>query len=98
MKSDAAILDAILASGALSEENAKIFSRMLDDLTRNRRTRSRLSPKQRAWVESIYEQLQLEELEPLNLVSSGAYVPTEEELTKKHPYQLMPRPLKPPGK
>lgn len=73
----------------------KVFSNMLEQVQTGRP----LSPKQRDWAEDEFKKHNLDdELPAENIISSGRYVPTAEERAKKYPFEMMPKPLRPPGR
>lgn len=80
----------------LQDNEREAFNDMLGRLESGRQTK--LSEKQRQWVEGVYLKLHLDAQEPSeNLYSSGKVAkPTGP--TKVFPFETMPRPLKPPGR
>jgi hypothetical protein len=85
-KSDQALLTALLdVRHLLNEKEALAFSDMLDKMQSSNKG---LSKDQRAWAEKRYRELNL-----------GA-APKPKDITvkpgEKFPYELLPRPLKPP--
>jgi hypothetical protein len=89
------MLKALVDFDRLAEDEERAFGDMLDWLERH--PANRLSPAQRAWVEDRYRAYELDADEPAeNLVSSGK-VPNVTR-TAKFGYELMPRPLRPPGR
>lgn len=78
----------------LQDNERDAFTDMLSRLENGRV--SKLSDKQRQWVEGVYLKLELDAEEASqNLVSSGKVA---NKSTKVFPFELMPRPLKPPGR
>lgn len=95
--SDKRLLARLLAAH-LADDERQAFSDMLARLETSRRPA--LSAAQRAWCERVYERLDLDaEMGCANLVSSGKYVPTEEERKPRYFWERPEnRPLKPPGR
>lgn len=95
---DTQLLAKLLEDERLGEKEEKAFREMLDRLMRSKRNMP-LTPSQRQWAEKVYARLELDAEEgAANLISSGQYTPTKDELQKKYGFELMPKPLKPPGR
>lgn len=96
---DQAILAALLGSEKLSDDEERAFRSMLsliDDT--ERRSPKMLTSRQRAWAESVYKRLHLDEEEPSqNLYSTGAVKKPAGPLPVMG-WEKFPRPLKPPGR
>jgi len=79
----------------LTDSEREAFRDMLSRLESGRG--SKLSNKQRDWVEGVYMKLHLDAHEPSeNLFSSGKVKP--DTSGKKYGWELQPLPLKPPGR
>lgn len=95
--SDIELLQRLLDSDLLAESESKAFNDMLGRLERG--TFDGLTGPQRKWAEDVYDKHDLQSQEGAkNLISSGKYVPTQAELEKRYSWELMPKPLKPPGR
>lgn len=96
-KSDIELLKRLITSDRLTNSQYGAFTGMLSKLLAG--DSKELTGAQRQWAEDIYEKLDLQAEEGAqNLISSGRYVPTEEERLKKYGWETMPKPLKPPGR
>lgn len=84
--------------GALLELDDKLTEleqEAFPEMMKRVRSGNSLSPAQRRWVEERYRHFELDADEPAeNLVSSGRVAKTSVVL----PYELLTRPLKPPGR
>jgi hypothetical protein len=94
-KSDSQILKALLSmpAGKLTASEKRVFQEMFDKVATA--TILRLSPKQRMWVESAYNKHDLDKERP---PSKDIKVVDKSLIATRHPLDLMPRPLKPPGR
>jgi hypothetical protein len=94
---DSKLLEDLLESEKLSEEEEVAFSRMLSDL--KARKFQKLTPRQRDWVEGVHKRLGLDPGAE-NLVSSGQLRVTEEERDSLKGFlgTLGPKRLRPPGR
>jgi hypothetical protein len=93
--SDTQLLGRLLECDTLEDEQRKAFGEMLGRLVSS--NRKQLTPAQRQWAERVYSQLELDAEEGAkNLVSSGAYTPTNAERSKVYDFERMPKPLHPP--
>jgi hypothetical protein len=89
---DLEMLEALCASDRLNDYEREAFGGMLGRLRHNAK---KITESQREWVEARYLAYDLDADEPaLNLVSSGKVAKTSLVM----PYELLPRPEKPPGK
>jgi len=97
--SDGVLLDKVIEclEDHDDEETLKIFTQMRDRLVWN--PNEPLSRRQRRWVEDTYTKFELDVEEgAVNLISSGVVKVDPEERKKKYGFELMPRPLSPPGR
>ena len=94
--SDIELLSHLIESGDLTDSQRDAFQGMLARLRAGRV--KELTPSQRQWADGLYDKFDLQAEGAKNLISSGQYVPTEEERNKKYDWELMKRPLKPPGR
>jgi hypothetical protein len=95
---DKTILTALLTCGKLSEDEEAAFRNMLERLENNKKPTA-LTVKQRQWTQLVYDRLDLTAEEgSANLISSGKYVPSAEEMQKKYPWETARKPRKPPGR
>lgn len=93
---DVELIDALVRCDRLSERQETAFKGMRMQLCMRERP---LSPAQRDWAQLAYHELDLDAEEPCaNLVSSGAVRVSAAELQLKYNFELMPRPLRPPGR
>ena len=94
-KSDLQILKALLSmpAGKLTASEKRVFQEMYDKVASAMILR--LSPKQRMWIESAYDKNDLDNERP---PSKDIKIVDKSLLATKHPLDLMPRPLKPPGR
>ena len=94
-KTDLQILRALLSmpAGKLAPSEKRVFQEMFDKVATG--AILRLSPKQRMWIESVYDKNDLDKERP---PSKDIQVKDKSLLASKHPLDLMPRPLKPPGR
>jgi hypothetical protein len=74
--SDRKLLDDLVESGKLTEEQEEAFSKMLDDLTKG--TYRKLTERQRSWAESIHARIGLDP-GTANLFSTGKVKVTEQD-------------------
>lgn len=94
-KTDLQILRAILSmpQGKLTTAEKSAFQGMYDSLATG--NQSRLSMRQRAWTEEVYDKHDLDkERPPVKKVA----IRDKSLLTPSHPMDALPRPLKPPTK
>ncbi len=95
---DQALLAALLGSDKLTDDEDRAFRSMLSFIDSERRSVRTLSARQRAWAESVYKRLHLDEEEPSqNLYSTGA-VPKPTGPLPQMGWEKFPKPLKPPGR
>lgn len=94
---DTKLLDELIESEKLTDEELEAFTGMLNNLTSGRF--KKLTPNQRDWAEGVHCKLNLDP-GTVNLVSSGQVKVTDaqrDEL-KKFLATLGPKKLRPPGK
>jgi hypothetical protein len=82
-----------MPAGKLSSSEKNVFQEMFDRVATA--TITRLSPKQRMWIESVYDKNDLDKAQP---PPKNIQVKDKSLFATKHPLDLMPRPLKPPGR
>lgn len=93
---DTTLLNMLLASDALSEDEERAFRSMLGFIESNHRAPKQLSSRQRAWAETVYKRLGLDKDEPSqNLYSTGSVKKPAGPLPQMG-WEKFPRPLKPP--
>ena len=95
---DSKLLNELLESEKLANEEIEVFSGMLDGLTSGKF--KKLTPKQRDWAEGIHCKLNLDP-GTVNLVSSGQVKVTDEQLEELKKFlekAVGPKMLRPPGK
>jgi hypothetical protein len=94
-KADRQILVALLSMpvGKLTPSEKRVFQEMFDKVETG--AILRLSPKQRMWIESVYDKNDLDKAQP---PPKNIQVKDKSLFATKHPLDLMPRPLKPPGR
>jgi CHAD domain-containing protein len=94
---DTQLLEDLLESEKLNEEEEEAFQGMLRDLTSRKYTK--LTPRQRDWAEKSHKRLNLDP-GAVNLVSSGKVKVTEEERKGLQEFvsSLGPKKLRPPGR
>jgi hypothetical protein len=95
---DTKLLNELLDSEKLKNEEIEAFSGMLDNLESGKL--NKLTPKQRDWAEGVHCSLNLDP-GTCNLVSSGQVKVTEaqlEDLKKFIETAVGPKKLKPPGR
>lgn len=92
---DTRLLEDLIESGKLSEDQETAFNRMLEDL-RSGKFRS-LTERQKEWVKGVHARLGLDPGVE-NLVSSGKVKVTEQERKSLNAFfdSLGPKPKKPP--
>ncbi len=95
--SDTKLLEDLVESEKLSEEEEAAFSRMLDDLVAGKF--QKLTPRQRDWAEGVHKKLGLDPGTE-NLISSGKLKVTEEQRAGLQDFlgTLGPKKLRPPGR
>lgn len=91
-RTDRATLSALLTSGKLSGSQQSIFQGMYDDLMGGKIIG--LSPKQRLWADTLYEQFKLGDIRFAERKEARARIRQGEQTA----LDKMPRPLKPPGR
>ena len=94
---DAKILNDLLDSEKLTDEEETAFSEMLDSI--NSRRFQKLTTRQREWAEGVHERLGLDP-GAANLVSSGQVKVSEEQREGLQDFlgTLGPKRLRPPGR
>jgi hypothetical protein len=94
---DSKLLEDLVDSEKLSDEEEAALTQMLDDLTTGRF--QKLTPRQRDWAEGVHKRLGLDPGTE-NLVSSGRVKVTEEQRTELQGFlgTLGPKRLRPPGR
>ena len=93
-KTDLQVLRALLSmpAGKLSQHEKRVFQEMFDKLATGHIPK--LSPKQRIWADSVYDDhdLDKERPPPKNIQVM------DKSLVQKFAIDTMPKPLKPPGR
>lgn len=91
-RTDRATLSALLTSGKLTGAQQTVFQGMYDDLMNGKIIG--LSPKQRLWADTLYEQHKLGDIRYAGRKEARARIRHEETSA----LDKMPKPLKPPGR
>ncbi len=91
-RTDRATLSALLTSGKLNGSQQRVFQGMYDDLMGGKIIG--LSPKQRLWADTLYEEFKLGDIRSAERKEARARIRQGEQ----NALDNMPRPLKPPGR
>jgi hypothetical protein len=91
-RSDRAMLQSLLDSGKLSQEEAQQARKLCDDLVEGRI--ARLNPQHRAWVDHLFFEYKLGGQRP----REAAKISKARKAEIIEAFDAMPRPKKPPGR